>query len=61
MVGGGEDMKYCLSMFALFLDTGALVHDAGTVFTYNKLAASPHRRGVTVASRLWLCIFNQIG
>ena len=26
-----------------------------------KLAASPRQRGVTVASRLWLCIFNQIG
>ena len=24
-----------------------------------KLAASPRRHGITVASRLWLCIFKQ--
>ena len=26
---------------------------------YSQLAASPRRRGLTVASRLWLCIFKQ--
>ena len=28
---------------------------------YCLLAATPRRRGVKVASRLWLCIFNKIG
>ena len=28
---------------------------------YVTLAATPLRRGITGASRLWLCIFNKIG
>ena len=32
-----------------------------TFFKYIELAATPRRRGITVASRLCLCIFNKIG
>ena len=47
-------------------DLGYILHYfpsvSGRIYdTYHKLAASPRRRGVTVALRLWLCIFNKIG
>ena len=35
--------------------------DISPVLFTIKLAASPRRRGITVASRLCLCIFNKIG
>ena len=36
-----------------------VIHYAMTLCIYQILVATPRRRGQTVASRLWLCIFKQ--
>ena len=53
----------CLSVMT---HAGKAIHLMRIIFLtykyiYKELAATPRRCGITVASRLWLCIFNKMG